>query len=81
MLPSENRLGIVAVLGATQTISWASTYYLPAVLALPMAASVGISSVLVYAAFSLSLIVSATIGPLAGSWIDRCPGPHQSRVP
>jgi len=61
-------------LGSTQTISWASTYYLPAVLAAPMAASIGVSSVQVFAAFSLSLVVSALVGPLAGSWIDRVGG-------
>lgn len=65
---------MVGVLGTTQTISWASSYYLPAVLAVPMATSLDISSVLVFTAFSLSLIVSALIGPFAGSWIDRVGG-------
>ena len=73
-LNPDNRPAIVGVLGTTQTISWASSYYLPAVLAVPMATSLDISSVLVFTAFSLSLIVSALIGPFAGSWIDRVGG-------
>lgn len=67
-------LAIVGVIGMTQTINWAASYYLPAVLAPPMAAAIGVSPVLVFAAFSMALIVSALVGPLAGSLIDRVGG-------
>lgn len=62
---------IVGALGATQTIGWASSYYLPAVLAAPMAAGTGLSPVWVFGAFSMAMAVSALVGPAAGAWIDR----------
>ena len=68
------RSGTVAALGTAQTLAWASTYYLPAMLAAPMAADLGLSTPTVFAAFSLALIVSALLGPRAGSAIDRWGG-------
>ena len=61
----------VACLGTTQTLAWASSYYLPAMLAAPMARDLGVSTPTVFAAFSLALVVSALLGPLAGHAIDR----------
>lgn len=68
------RLGTVAALGTAQTLAWASSYYLPAMLATPMATELGVSSPLVFAAFSLALVVSALVGPWAGRAIDRWGG-------
>lgn len=73
-LKPENRSGIVAALGIGQTVGYASSYYLPAVLATPMAASFGVSPVWVFAAFSAAMIVSALLGPWAGARIDRLGG-------
>ncbi len=70
----RSRTGVVAALGTAQTLAWASTYYLPAVLAVPMARDLGVSVPTVFAAFSTALIVSAAIGPLAGRSIDRWGG-------
>ena len=64
-------LRTVAPLGTAQTLAWASSYYLPAMLATPMARDLGVSAPTVFAAFSLALIVLALIGPWAGQWIDR----------
>ena len=64
----------VAVLGAAQTLAWASSYYLPAVLAAPMASDLGVATPTVFAAFSLALLVSAALGPHAGAAIDRWGG-------
>ena len=61
----------VARLGTAQTLAWASSYYLPAMLAVPMAHDLGVAASTVFAAFSLALIVSALLGPLAGHAIDR----------
>jgi len=61
----------VAALGTAQTIAWASSYYLPALLAAPMARDLGVSTPTVFAAFSLALIVAAAIGPWSGHLIDR----------
>jgi MFS family permease len=64
----------VAALGSAQTLAWASTFYLPAVLAGPMARDLGLPVTRVFAAFSLALLVSAAVGPLAGRAIDRWGG-------
>jgi MFS family permease len=61
----------VAMLGTAQTLAWASSYYLPALLAVPMARDLGISTSTVFAAFSLALIVAALVGPWSGHMIDR----------
>ena len=62
---------VVAALGTAQTIAWGSSFYLPAVLANPMAAGLGVSPVKVFAAFSLAMIVSAAVAPHGGRIIDR----------
>jgi MFS family permease len=64
----------VAALGTTQTLAWASSYYLPAMLAVPMARSLGVGVSTVFAAFSAALVVSAVFGPYAGRAIDRWGG-------
>ncbi|CAN5253407.1 MFS transporter [soil metagenome] len=68
------RTRVVAALGITQTIAWGSSYYLPAMLAEPMAREVGVSTPTVFLAFSIALVVSALIGPTAGAAIDRWDG-------
>lgn len=64
----------VALLGLAQTLSWGSSFYLPAVLARPMAAELGLAPATVYLAFSLALVVSALVGPASGRAIDRLGG-------
>jgi predicted MFS family arabinose efflux permease len=71
---AERRARAVVVLGTAQTLAWASSYYLPAVLAAPMARDVGVSVPTVFAAFSAALVVSALLGPWAGRAIDRWGG-------
>src|SRR5689334_15318514 len=68
------RRATVATLGTTQTLAWASSYYLPAMLAVPMARDVGVSVPAVFGAFSCALVVAALIGPRAGRVIDRWGG-------
>ncbi len=65
---------VVAGLGTTQTLAWASTYYLPAMLATPIARDLGVTASTVFAAFSTALILSAVLGPRAGRAIDRWGG-------
>lgn len=72
MLPS--RTATVVTLGGAQTLAWASTYYLPAIVAAPMARDLGVSVPTVFAAFSFALVVSAVLGPHAGRAIDRWGG-------
>jgi len=69
--PGPSPIRTVATLGTAQTLAWASSYYLPAMLAAPIARDLGISSPTIFAAFSLALIVSALVGPWSGHLIDR----------
>jgi MFS family permease len=62
---------VVAALGTSQTLAWASSYYLPAVLAPPISATIGVPSSWVFAAFSAALLIAAIAGPMVGRMIDR----------
>ena len=73
-LPPARRGLIVAALGTSVTVSFASSYYIPAVLAVPMAEDLGLSPVWVYDAFSMAMVVSAMVGPWAGARIDGAGG-------
>ncbi|HSX94032.1 MAG TPA: MFS transporter [Hydrogenophaga sp.] len=65
---------LVLRLGTAQTLAWASSYYLPAILARPMAEDTGLPVGTVWMAFSMALLLSALIGPFAGRAIDRFGG-------
>ncbi|MDP3085757.1 MAG: MFS transporter, partial [Rubrivivax sp.] len=66
----DRQFATVAVLGTAQTLAWASSYYLPAMLAQPMAQELGLAAPTVFAAFSAALLMSALVGPAAGRFID-----------
>ena len=68
---ADSSLRTVVTLGSAQTLAWASTYYLPAMLAAPMARDLGVATPTVFAAFSVALLVSGALGPAAGRAIDR----------
>lgn len=70
MAAARTTTGVVVALGVAQTLAWASTYYLPAILAVPMARDLGVPPSWVFGAFSAGLIVSAVLGPAAGRTID-----------
>ncbi|HEY1982857.1 MAG TPA: MFS transporter, partial [Xanthobacteraceae bacterium] len=65
---------VVTTLGVTQTLAWASSYYLPAILADPIGASLGMPRSWIFAAFSIALLIAAFAGPAVGRVIDRCGG-------
>ena len=67
---SERQLSIILALGTTQTLAWASSYYLPAILADPIAHDLGISNNWFFAAFSGALVISGLLGPRVGRQID-----------
>jgi MFS family permease len=71
---SVRQLPIILALGTTQTLAWASSYYLPAILADPIARDLGVSSNWIFAAFSASLVISALLGPRVGRQIDLVGG-------
>ena len=68
------QLPIILALGTTQTLAWASSYYLPAILADPIGRDLGVSSNWIFAAFSASLVISAILGPRVGRQIDLVGG-------
>jgi len=67
---SGRQLPVILALGTTQTLAWASSYYLPAILADPIGRDLGVSSNWIFAAFSASLVISALLGPRVGRQID-----------
>ncbi len=67
----RSRTTIVAALGSTQTLAWASSYYLPAILGAPIAAGLGLPQSVFFGIFSLSLLLSGVLGPTVGRMIDR----------
>jgi MFS family permease len=70
-LMSKGRLFTVIVLGSTQTLAWASSYYLPAILADEMARDTHVSTGWLFGTFSAALVISAIFGPRVGRMIDR----------
>jgi len=68
------QLPIILALGTTQTLAWASSYYLPAILADPIGRDLGVSSNWIFAAFSASLVLSAILSPRVGRQIDLVGG-------
>lgn len=70
MPPAANRALTIAVLGTTQTLAWGSSYYLPAILATPIAAEFGLSRATIFGIFSAALLLTAVLGPAAGRAID-----------
>jgi predicted MFS family arabinose efflux permease len=67
----RSRRFVVATLGTTQTLAWGSSYYLPAILADPIALGIGVPRSWVFAAMSGALLIAAFAGPAIGRTIDR----------
>jgi predicted MFS family arabinose efflux permease len=65
------RYVVVAALGTTQTLAWGSSYYLPAILAEPIAEGLAVSRAMVFGVFSRSLLLSALLGLVVGRTIDH----------
>lgn len=74
-LPGSRRLTIG--LGTTQLISWATSFYMPAVIAVPAAADLGMSRFAILAGFSWALLAAGFCAPRVGRWI----GSHGGRTP
>ncbi|MBM3598630.1 MAG: MFS transporter [Alphaproteobacteria bacterium] len=67
----QSKSVIVVALGATQTLAWASSYYIPAILAAPIADTLDLGASWFFGAFSAALLVAAFFGPAVGRTIDR----------
>ena len=62
---------LVPALGVTQIVSWGTLYYSIAVLGGNMRADLGISSSVLFGAYSSSLLLGAVVAPTVGRTIDR----------
>jgi MFS family permease len=65
---------VIPVLGVTQILAWGSSYYLPAVLAAPIAADTGWPLRWIVAGLSLGLLVAGIVSPHVGDSIQRLGG-------
>lgn len=70
MLPGMSRR-LALVLGTTQTLAWATTFYMPTVLTAPVARELGVSTTALLGGFSWSLLLAGLASPAVGRWIDR----------
>jgi len=74
MVLDRQKLAVVIPLGITQTIAWASSYYLPAILARPIAADLDVAPSVIYGALTFALVIAGLLGPRVGHAIDRLGG-------
>ena len=58
---SVNKTAVVIALGSAQTLAWGSTYYLPAILAAPIARDLGLPTSWIFGCFSGALLLSALL--------------------
>jgi MFS family permease len=65
----RKRLGVV--LGINQTLSWGMSFYLPAVVIVPVAHDFGQSTFALLGAFTMALLIAGTCAPKVGRRIDR----------
>lgn len=76
--PAGGRLSsppvVAGLLGVAQTLAWATTFYLPAVMFPVVIDDLGGDRLLVYGAFSLALLISGLAAPRTGRAIERLGG-------
>src|SRR5215831_12599432 len=70
----RRQLPVILALGTTQTLAWASSVYLPAILADPIAHDLNISANWIFGAYSGALVIAGLLGPRIGRQIDRVGG-------
>lgn len=67
---ARSRRVVISALGVTQILAWGSSYYLPAVLAKPIATDTGWSFAWVVGGLSIGLLTSGFVSPLVGRRIQ-----------
>lgn len=70
----RSRATVITVMGIGQVLVWGSSYYLPAVLAKPIASQTGWPLSWVIGALSLALLVSGLVSPKVGDLIEHYGG-------
>lgn len=73
-LGSRSQWLVVGALGINQILAWGSSYYLPAVLAKPVAEDTGWPLTWVVGGFTAGLLVAGAISPRVGREIERFGG-------
>jgi len=71
MTDRPGRSALVTAMGITQILAWGSSYYLPAVLAKPIAADTGWSMTWIVGGLSLGLLVAGLCAPTVGRMIQK----------
>ncbi|CAH2604353.1 MFS transporter [Rhodovastum atsumiense] len=71
---SRPRLLVVSAIGVAQILAFGASYYLPAIIAAPVAADTGWPLPWVVGALSLGLLVSGLVSPAIGRLIERSGG-------
>ena len=66
-----SRQAIISALGVTQILAWGSSYYLPAVLAAPIARDTRWPLTWIVGGLSFGLLVAALVSPHVGRAIER----------
>jgi MFS family permease len=62
---------VVTALGSTQTLAWAGSYYLPAILGAPIAAALHLPTSVFFGVFSGAMLLSGVLSPQVGRVIDK----------
>lgn len=66
----ESFAGFITALGVAQIISWGSLFYAIGVLGAAMRRDLAVSELFLFGTFTVSLLVSGTLAPIAGRLID-----------
>ena len=74
MISAQNTRRMTVAIGFTQTLAWATTFYVPATMVGPASADLGVSSTILLGGFSLALLVTGLMSPWVGRRIDRVGG-------
>jgi MFS family permease len=64
-------LRVVAPVGVAQLIGYAGGYYMPAIIAAPLARDLGVPTSATFAGLSAGLVISSFMGPTVGRYVDR----------
>lgn len=62
---------LVSALGIAQLVSWGTLFYAIGVLGPAMRGDLGVSELFLFGAFTAGLLVSGTLSPLVGRWVDK----------
>jgi predicted MFS family arabinose efflux permease len=65
------RLSLIVALSLSQIIGWGTTFYMPAVLAEPLAAAVGVDRAAIFLGPTLMVTLAALVAPKVGALLDR----------